>query len=68
MQEAAQNGNVTSVNTQASESAIRDLNVGAAMTQFTRDLVLRQFQTRIVADNNKLGHVFATLVADAIVR
>jgi flagellin len=68
MQEAAQNGNVTSVNTQASESAIRDLNVGAATVEFTRDLVLRQFQTRIVADTNKLGHVFATLVALAIVR
>jgi flagellin len=68
MQEAAQNGNVTSVNTQASESAIRDLNVGAATVEFTRAQVLRQFQTRIVSDVDKLSHVYATLVADSIVR
>jgi flagellin-like hook-associated protein FlgL len=68
MQEAASNGNVTSVNTQASESAIRDLDIGAATVAFTRDQVMRQFQTRIVADTEKLSHVFATLVADAIVR
>ncbi len=68
MQEAANNGNVTSVNTQASESAIRDLDIGAATVSFTRDQVMRQFQTRIVADTEKLSHVFATLVADAIVR
>ncbi|MBV8299359.1 MAG: flagellin [Candidatus Eremiobacteraeota bacterium] len=68
MQEAANNGNVTSVNTQAAESAIRDLNVGAATVAFTRDQVLRQFQTKIVADAEKLSQVFATLVADSIVR
>ncbi|HEV3086321.1 MAG TPA: flagellin [Candidatus Elarobacter sp.] len=68
MQEAAQNGNTTSLNTQASESAIRDLNVGAATVQFTRDQVLRNFQTRIVADSEKMSHIFATLVADSIVR
>ncbi|MBV8367824.1 MAG: flagellin [Candidatus Eremiobacteraeota bacterium] len=68
MQEAANNGNVTSVNTQAAESAIRDLNVGAATVTFTRDQVLRQFQTKIVADAEKLSQVFATLVADSIVR
>jgi flagellin len=68
LQEAAQNGNTTSVNTQASESAIRDLNVGAATVEFTRDLVLRNFQTRIVADANKMSTILATLVADSIVR
>ena len=67
LQEAAQNGQTTSVNTQASESAIRDLNVGAATVEFTRDLVLRNFQTRIVADANKMSSILATLVADSIV-
>jgi flagellin len=67
LQEAAQNVNTTSVNTQASESAIRDLNVGAAMVEFTRDQVLRQFQTRIVADSDKMSQSVATLVADSII-
>jgi flagellin len=67
LQEAAQNANTTSVNTQASESAIRDLNVGAAMVDFTRDQVLRQFQTRIVADMDKMSSSVATLVSDSIV-
>jgi len=67
LQEAAANANTTSVNTQASESAIRDLNVGAAMVDFTRDQVLRQFQTRIVADVDKMSQSVATLVSDSIV-
>lgn len=68
LQEAANSGNVASVNTQASESAIRDLNVGAAVTTFTRDQIESQFQTRLVADAEKLSKIFATLVADSIVR
>ncbi|MDP9105460.1 MAG: flagellin [Candidatus Eremiobacteraeota bacterium] len=67
LQEAAQNANTTSVNTQASESAIRDLNVGAAMVDFTRAQVLRQFQTRIIADSDKMSQSVATLVSDSIV-
>lgn len=68
LQEAANGGNVASVNTQASESAIRDLNVGAAVTTFTRDQIQSLFQTRLVADAEKLSKIFATLVADSIVR
>ena len=68
LQEAANAGNVASVNTQASESAIRDLNVGAEVTAFTRDQIQNQFQQRIVADTEHLSHIYATLVADAIVR
>ncbi len=67
LQEAAQNVNTTSVNTQASESAIRDLNVGAAMVDFTRAQVMRQFQTRIVADADKMSQGVATLVSASIV-
>jgi flagellin len=67
LQEAAQNVNTDSVNTQASESAIRDLDVGAAMVAFTRDQVLAQFQTHIIADADKMSQGVATLVADSIV-
>jgi flagellin len=67
LQEAAQNANTTSVNTQASESAIRDLNVGAAMVDFTRAQVMRQFQTHIIADAEKMSQGVATLVSASIV-
>jgi len=67
MQEAASNNNTTSVNTQASESAIRDVDVGAAVVQFTRDQVLAQFQTRLVADAEKMSRIVATLVSDSMV-
>jgi flagellin len=68
LQETAQNNNTDSLNTQASESAIRDLDVGAAMVAFTRDQVLNQFQTHIIADTEKMSQGVATLVADSIVR
>jgi flagellin len=68
LQETAQNANTDSLNTQASESAIRDLDVGAAMVAFTRDQVLNQFQNRVIADTEKMSQGVATLVADSIVR
>ena len=67
LQEAANGGSVASVNTQASESAIRDLNVGAAVTDFTRDQIQNQFQNRLVADAEKLSQNVATLVSLSIV-
>ena len=68
LQEAANNGNVASLNTAASESAIRDLNVGASVTELTRDQILVQFQTKLVADAQTLSRSFATLVTDSIVK
>ena len=68
LQETAQNNTTTAVNTQQAESAIRDVNVGAAMVQFTSAQVLTQFQTRIVAGADKIAQTVATLVADSIVR
>jgi flagellin len=68
LQETANAGNVASVNMQASESAIRDLNIGAEVTAHTRDAILNQFQTRIVADTERLSQNFASLVAASIVR
>ncbi len=67
LQEEAASNQIASVATQASESAIRDLNVGATMTQFVRDQVLVNFQTRIVADSEHLSQIYATLVSDALV-
>ncbi|MBV8749384.1 MAG: hypothetical protein JO103_06700 [Candidatus Eremiobacteraeota bacterium] len=67
LQEAANNGNIASVNTQASESAIRDLNVGSEVTAFTRDQIQNQFQTKLVADSEHLSEIVATLVSDSIV-
>jgi flagellin-like hook-associated protein FlgL len=67
LQEEAANNQVASVATQASESTIRDLNVGATMTQFVRDQVLVNFQTRLIADSEHLSQIYATLVSDALV-
>ncbi|HEY0393223.1 MAG TPA: flagellin [Candidatus Elarobacter sp.] len=67
LQEAATGGSTASMNLQASESAIRDLDVGAAVTSLTRDQIQNDFQNRLVADANNLAAVFATLVADSIV-
>ncbi len=67
LQEAANNGNVTSVNTQASESAIRDANIGETATQFVRDQILTHFQTRLVADAHRISRTYSTLVANAAV-
>ncbi len=68
LQEAANGGNVESVNLQASESAIRDLNVGASVTALTRDQIQVQFQTKLIADAETLSKSFATLVSDSIVK
>lgn len=68
LQEAASGGNIASVNTQASESAIRDLDVGAAVTALTRDQIDVQLQTKMIADAQTLSRGVATLVADSIVR
>jgi flagellin len=68
LQEAANGGNIASVNYQASESAIRDLAVGASVTALTRDQIQVQFQTKLIADAETLSRSFATLVSDSIVQ
>ncbi len=68
LQEAATGGNVASLNMKASESAIRDLNVGSAVTDFTRDQIQVQFQTKLIADAEHLSQGVSTLVADSIVK
>ncbi len=52
LNEDASNDNTAAVNLQASESQIRDLNVGAATTQFTRLQILVQVGTSVLAQSN----------------
>lgn len=52
LNEDANNDNVASVNLQASESSIRDLNVGQATTDFTKLQVLVQVGTSVLAQAN----------------
>ena len=52
LNEDANNDQVASVNLQASESAIRDLNVGQATTEFTKLQVLVQVGTSVLAQSN----------------
>ncbi|MDB5043516.1 MAG: putative flagellin Fla, partial [Candidatus Eremiobacteraeota bacterium] len=53
LQEDLNNDNVASVNLKASESAIRDLNVGAETTQYTKLQILVQVGTSVLAQSNQ---------------
>ena len=50
------NDNTAATNLQASESDIRDLNVGAATTEFTKLQVLVQVGTSVLAQSNANAH------------
>lgn len=52
LNEDANNDNVASVNLQASESSIRDLNVGQATTEFTKLQILVQVGTSVLSQAN----------------
>jgi flagellin len=67
LQEAMVNSNTAAVNQQASESAIRDLDVATAVTEYTKDQIQVTIQNRMVAGVQTLAQQFATLVSDAIV-
>lgn len=53
LQEDQSNDNTASVNLTASESAIRDLDVGAETTEYTRDQILVQVGTSVLAQANQ---------------
>jgi flagellin len=53
LQEDMNNDNVASVNLKASESAIRDLNVGSETTQYTKLQILVQVGTSVLAQANQ---------------
>ncbi|MEO9170404.1 MAG: flagellin [Candidatus Baltobacteraceae bacterium] len=52
LNEDANNDNIAAVNLQASESSIRDLNVGAATTEFTKLQILVQVGTSVLSQSN----------------
>jgi flagellin len=52
LQNAANNNNIASVNLTASESAIRDLNVGAATSEYNKTQILVQIGTTVLAQSN----------------
>ncbi len=53
LQEDSSNNNTASTNLQASEAAIRDLNVGAETTNYTRNQILVQIGTSVLAQSNQ---------------
>ncbi len=55
------NDNTAAVNLQAAESNIRDLNVGAATTQFTKLQILVQVGTSVLAQSNANAQSVLTL-------
>lgn len=52
LNQEADNDNLASVNLQASESTIRDLNVAQASTQYTKEQLLISFGTSLLAQAN----------------
>jgi flagellin len=52
LQNAANNNNIASVNLTASESAIRDLNVGQATADYNKQQILVQIGTTVLAQSN----------------
>ncbi len=52
LNEDASSDNIAAVNLQASESSIRDLNVGQATTEFTKEQILVQVGTSVLAQSN----------------
>jgi len=52
LQQEADNDNLASVNLQASESTIRDLNVAQASTEYTKDQLLINFGTSLLSQAN----------------
>ena len=53
LQEDESNDNTASVNLTASESSIRDLDVGAETTEYTKDQILVQVGTSVLAQANQ---------------
>lgn len=52
LQQESDNDNLSSVNLQASESSVRDLNVAQASTQYTKEQLLISFGTSLLSQAN----------------
>lgn len=66
-QEDSSNDNVNIVNLTASESSIRDLDVGAATTQYTRDQIMVQVGTSVLSQYQVDARQLASLMINALV-
>jgi flagellin len=62
LQEDANDAGITAANLTVSESNIRDLNVGAAVTQFTKDQVMSQIGIAVLAQMQANVQLVADLV------
>lgn len=62
LQEDAKDAAVDVVNQTASESAIRDLDVGQAVTQFTKDQIMTQIGTSVMAQMQSNAQLVIQLV------
>ncbi len=66
-QEDSNNDNVAIINYTASESSIRDLNIGAATTQFTKEQILTQVGTSVLSQYQVDARQLASLLINALV-
>ena len=62
LQYEANDASIQIVNQVASESAIRDVNVGAAVTQFTKDQVMSEIGTSVLAQMQASAQLVIQLV------
>ena len=62
LQENADDGSIEAVNQIASESAIRDVDMGQAVTQFTRDQVMSQIGVSVLAQMQQNAQLVIQLV------
>ena len=66
-QEDANNDNIAIVNYQATESSIRDLNIGTATTEFTREQILTSVGTSVLAQSEVSARQLTALLISALV-
>ena len=65
--EDANNDNIATVNFQATESSIRDLNIGTATTEFTREQILNSVGTSVLAQSEVSARQLTALLIGALV-
>ncbi len=66
-QEDSNSDNVAAVNLTSSESSIRDLNVGSAVTAFTREQILTQVATSVLSQYELDSREVAALMIQALI-
>ncbi|HET9029651.1 MAG TPA: flagellin [Candidatus Aquilonibacter sp.] len=67
LNEAASDASIQWVNQTASESSIRDLNIGTATTEFTKEQILVQVGTNVLSQSEDTTRQIASLLINALV-